>query len=207
MIDTIILILVVACPAIVLHELAHGWTALRLGDDTAKRQGRLTLNPIKHMDLVGSVIVPGGLYLAYHFGLTKSLVLFGWAKPVPVYFPALKPRRLGMTLVAAAGPLVNLIQAFLWIQLYQAQVLGPWSHVAMWGIMLNLTLAVFNLLPIPPLDGSRIVTSMLPAQAARAYNQLEPFGLIIVVVLLQLGMLEFIYPLVRAAGTLLGIQL
>ena len=207
MLDVILLILFAAVPAIVLHEVAHGWVAYKLGDPTAKNLGRLTLNPIKHVDVLGSIIIPGGLFLIHYFGLTKSLILFGWAKPVPVDFRALKPRRLGMILVAVAGPLVNIILAWISIQLYQLPVLSHWSYILGWGILLNLTLAVFNMMPIPPLDGSRVVMGLLPKNLAYPYSRLEPFGLIIVVVLLQLGMLQFLYPLISNLGALLGIQI
>ena len=207
MIDAIVLILFAVVPAIVLHEIAHGWVAYKLGDPTAKNMGRLTLNPIKHVDVLGSIIIPGGLFLAHYFGLTRSLVLFGWAKPVPVDFRQLKPRKPGMILVAAAGPLVNIILAFILIQLYKIPALAHWAYISGWGVLLNLTLAVFNMMPIPPLDGSRIVMGILPRQWAYYYGRLEPYGLIIVVVLLQLGMLQFLYPIISSLGYLLGIQI
>jgi len=207
MIDIIVLILFAVLPAIVLHECAHGWVAYKLGDPTARNMGRLTLNPIKHLDPLGSIIIPGGLFLLYYFHLTHSLMLFGWAKPVPVNFNRLKPPRLGMALVAVAGPLVNIALAWSLIQLYKVPELSPWSYVFGWGILLNLTLAVFNMMPIPPLDGSRVVAVLLPRPLAQYYMRLEPFGLIIVVVLLQLGMLQFLYPLVSALGNLLGIAI
>jgi len=207
MIDAVVLILFAVVPAIVLHEVAHGFVADKLGDPTAKNMGRLTLNPIKHIDLWGSVIIPGGLFLAHYFGLTRSLFLFGWAKPVPVNFARLQPRRLGMILVAIAGPLVNIALAWLLIQMYKVPLFASWNYVLGWGILLNLTLAVFNMMPIPPLDGSRVVTALLPGQLAYYYIRLEPFGLIIVVVLLQLGMLQFLYPVISSLGALLGIQI
>ncbi len=207
MFDAAILILFAVVPAIVLHEVAHGFAAYKLGDPTAKNLGRLTLNPIKHVDLIGSVIVPGGLYLAYKFGLTPSLILFGWAKPVPVDFRQLRWRRLGMVIVAAAGPLVNIILALLLIQLYKVPQLEVWSYVFWWGMMLNLTLAVFNLMPIPPLDGSRIVMGILPANLLKHYVKLEPYGLFIVIILLQFGMLRFLYPVISTIAFLMGIQL
>jgi Zn-dependent protease len=191
MLDAILLIIFAALPAIVLHEFAHGYVAYRLGDPTAKKMGRLTLNPIKHVDLLG----------------TKSLLLFGWAKPVPVDFRQLNPRRFGMIAVAVAGPLVNIALAWISILLYNIPALSSWNYVLGWGILLNLTLAVFNMLPIPPLDGSRVLMGILPAQWARQYAKLEPFGLVLVVVLLQLGMLQFLYPLVSQLGYLLGIQI
>src|ERR1035441_3691962 len=113
MFDVLLLIVFIVVPAIVLHEVAHGLSAFWLGDPTAKNQGRLTLNPIKHIDPIGSLLVPGILFLAYYFKLTPSLFLFGWAKPVPVNFRNLKPQRLGMAIVAIAGPLTNIVLAFI----------------------------------------------------------------------------------------------
>src|SRR5450631_3410717 len=162
MLDVLLLIIFIVVPAIVLHEVAHGLSAYWLGDPTAKNQGRLTLNPIKHIDPVGSIIVPGVLFLAHYFGLTRSLMLFGWAKPVPVNFRNLRPQRLGMALVAIAGPLTNMALAFIFSRLYIYPGLASVSQLCAWGVMLNLTLAVFNMVPIPPLDGSRVVTSILP---------------------------------------------
>ncbi len=207
MIDAIALIIFAVVPAIVLHEVAHGWVAYKLGDSTAKDRGRITLNPLKHIDPLGSVLIPGGLFLLHYFKLTHSLLLFGWAKPVPVDFGRLKPRRLGMILVAIAGPVVNIILAAILIQLYKLPFLSQWSYVLGWGVLLNLTLAVFNMMPIPPLDGSRVVMALLPRPLAYQYSRLEPFGLIIVVVLLQLGMLESLYPFISHLGFLLGIQI
>jgi Zn-dependent protease len=204
--NVVILLVFVAVPAIVLHEVAHGFVANALGDPTAKSMGRLTFNPIKHVDLLGSIVIPGGLFLAHYFGLTKTLMLFGWAKPVPVNFRQLKPRRLGMVCVAVAGPLVNILLAFIFITVYKSPWLSHWAYVLEWGILLNLTLAVFNLVPIPPLDGSRVVLALLPPQLAYYYSSLEPFGLWIVVILLQLGMMQFLYPVMMALGSLLGVQ-
>lgn len=205
--DVLLFIVVVLTPAIILHELAHGLSANMLGDPTAKHQGRLTLNPIKHIDPLGSIIVPGALFLVYYFGLTKSLMLFGWARPVPVNFRNLRPLRLGMALVAIAGPLTNIVLAFIFSRLYVWPVLSNASHICAWGVILNLTLAVFNMMPIPPLDGSRVVTSLLPMKLAYYYNLLEPFGIIILIVLLQFGMLGFLYPLIEQAGYWIGVQL
>ena len=207
MLDVLSFIVVVLTPAIVLHELAHGLSANLLGDPTAKNQGRLTLNPIKHIDPVGSIIVPGALFLAHYFGLTRSLMLFGWARPVPVNFRNLRPLRLGMALVAIAGPLTNIVLAFIFSRLYIWPALSNASHICAWGVVLNLTLAVFNMMPIPPLDGSRVVTSLLPMKLAYYYSRLEPFGIIILIVLLQLGMLGFLYPLIEQAGYWIGVQL
>jgi Zn-dependent protease len=207
MLDVLLLIVFVVTPAIVLHEVAHGLSAYWLGDPTAKNQGRLTLNPIRHIDPIGSIVVPGALFLAHYFGLTKSLLLFGWAKPVPVNFRNLRPQRLGMALVAMAGPLTNIALAFIFSRLYILPALSNESHICAWGVMLNLTLAVFNMVPIPPLDGSRVVTSLLPMKLAYQYNRLERFGIIIVVVLLNIGMLGFLTPVIERVGTWIGVQL
>ena len=207
MLDVLLFIVFVLVPAIVLHEVAHGLSAYWLGDPTAKNQGRLTLNPIKHIDPIGSILVPGALFLAHYFGLTRSLMLFGWAKPVPVNFRNLRPRRLGMALVAIAGPLTNIALAFIFSRLYIWPALSNVSQICAWGVMLNLTLAVFNMIPIPPLDGSRVVTSILPMKLAYYYSRLEPFGIIIVIVLLNLGMLGFLYPLIQQVGNWIGVQI
>jgi len=207
MFDVILLIVIVVIPAIVLHEVAHGLSAYWLGDPTAKNQGRLTLNPIKHIDPVGSIIVPGLLFLAHYFGLTRSLMLFGWAKPVPVNFRNLRPKRLGMALVAIAGPLTNIALAFIFSRAYIWPALSHATQVCGWGVMLNLTLAVFNMVPIPPLDGSRVVSSVLPTSLAYYYSRLEPFGIIIVIILLNLGMLGFLSPIIEQVGYWIGVQI
>ena len=206
-VDVLSFILIVLTPAIVLHELAHGLSAYWLGDPTAKNQGRLTLNPIKHIDPVGSLLVPGVLFLAHYFGLTRSLMLFGWAKPVPVNFRNLRPQRLGMALVAIAGPLTNIALAFIFSKLYVWPALSAYSHISAWAVMLNLTLAVFNMVPIPPLDGSRVLSSLLPAQLAYYYNRLEPFGIIIVILLLNFGLQGYLYPAIQQVGLWIGVQL
>ena len=207
MLDVLLLIVFAVAPAIVLHEYAHGFCADKLGDPTARHQGRLTLNPIKHIDPIGSILVPGGLFLAHYFGLTRTLFLFGWARPVPVNFRNLHPRRLGMILVAMAGPLTNIALAWIFSRGYIWPVLSNFSYICAWAVMLNLTLAVFNMMPIPPLDGSRVITGILPMKLAYYYNRLERFGFIIVIVLLQLGMLRFLYPLIEQAGYWIGVQI
>jgi Zn-dependent protease len=207
MLSVALLIIFIVVPAIVLHEVAHGLSAYFLGDPTAKNQGRLTLNPVKHIDPVGSIIVPGALYLLYYFGLSKSLMLFGWAKPVPVNFRNLKPQRLGMALVAVAGPLTNIALAFIFSKLYVWPALSHVTHICAWGVILNLTLAVFNMMPIPPLDGSRVVTSILPMKLAYYYSRLEPFGIIILIILLNIGMLGFLSPMIEQVGNWIGVQL
>jgi len=175
-------ILIFAIPlvfAITIHEVAHGWVANRLGDPTARMMGRLTLNPIKHIDPLGTIIIPVALIV-----LNAGFV-FGWAKPVPVTKENLKRPRRDMALVAAAGPITNVIMALIWaaiaklgIALIAAKYIAGIPLVAMgrFGIIINLVLAVLNLIPLPPLDGSRIADSFLRGKASHYYNMLEPFG-------------------------------
>ncbi|SHN90567.1 site-2 protease family protein [bacterium endosymbiont of Bathymodiolus sp. 5 South] len=181
--------------AITVHEFAHGWVANQYGDATAKMLGRLTLNPIKHIDPIGTILVPAILYF------TGSPFLFGWAKPVPINFNALKSPKKDMILVALAGPVSNFIMALLWLLVIlfalnlQSQLL---IDMAYFGIAINLILGVFNLLPLPPLDGSRVVSALLPNHLAYEYNKLERYGLFILVGLLFLGVFErVILPIVQ----------
>ena len=173
--------------AIVFHEVAHGWTALMLGDSTASEQRRLSLNPLRHVDTFGTILLPGML------ALMKAPV-FGWAKPVPVNKWRLRDPRRGMMLVAAAGPLSNLVLAAIGAVLLGllARTAGnsdsaPLAFLAMNlnnFIMINVFLAFFNLLPIPPFDGSHIVEGLLPREAARGYARLRPYGFALVFLVL-----------------------
>jgi Zn-dependent protease len=195
--------------AITLHEAAHGYVARHFGDMTAHAQGRISLNPLRHIDLVGTIIVPILI-------LTFSKYLFGWAKPVPVNYSALRKPRQHMAWVAAAGPAANLVMAVLWVVLLRVGIglssrAEAWTEVANLhgtaglvevvmrhgsgaaeyligvsaaGVLVNLVLMLLNLLPIPPLDGGRILTSLLPVRAAWRFAKLEPFGLPLLLLLL-----------------------
>ena len=176
---------------ITLHEVAHGWVAKRLGDKTALMMGRLTLNPLKHIDPVGTILVPGLLMLA-------GGAIFGWAKPVPVTWQNLRNPKRDMALVALAGPMANLGMAFLWALIARLGILlsavTPWVSVPMIlmgkvGIVLNLVLMVLNLLPLPPLDGGRIMTSLLPGPLSYRFSRIEPYGFFILIALLMTGVL------------------
>lgn len=203
-IQGIILSLLAAIAAIVLHEVAHGYAALALGDDTARRQGRLTLNPIAHVDRVGTLIVPGVLLILS--SLTGSRFMFGWAKPVPVDPWRFRDPRRGMMLVAMAGPAINFVLAALtalalhldddpirtigaMLNLQGAERGMPMLLAVQFAIsfiMFNILLGLFNLLPIPPLDGGRIMVGILPYRLAMAWAQLERAGIFIVLALLFL---------------------
>ena len=173
--------------AIVFHEVAHGWTALALGDTTARDMGRLTLNPIKHVDPIGTLLVPGALAL---FGGP----IFGWAKPVPVNARRLDNPRFGMMAVAAAGPGTNIILALIGAVLFGAvagfatnwgYALPEWLLVAFGSfIVINVFLALFNMLPIPPFDGSHIVGGLMPRRWAHLWQKLQAFGMLLLVVLI-----------------------
>ncbi|MEW6037656.1 MAG: site-2 protease family protein [Pseudomonadota bacterium] len=177
--------------AITLHEVAHGWAASRLGDNTAKSLGRLSLNPLRHIDPVGTILVPGLL-------LALGGFIFGWAKPVPVDWGRLRHPRRDMALVAVAGPGANLVMALGWAILLRLAVELPESldYVALplglmgkAGIAINSVLMVLNLLPIPPLDGSRIVSTFLPLRAAIQYGRIEPYGFWILLILIYTNIL------------------
>ncbi|MDR2031138.1 MAG: site-2 protease family protein [Azoarcus sp.] len=189
MMNTIIVIALWAVPvllAITLHEAAHGYTARHFGDPTAEHAGRITLNPLRHIDPVGTVAVPLGIYLASSLAGGAGM-LFGWAKPVPVNFARLRNPKADMLWVAAAGPLANLAMAIAWAGVFAVAAGGtanPLAAMAVVGMQINGVLMFLNLLPIPPLDGGRIVVSLLPDRLARKYARIEPYGIIIVLVLL-----------------------
>jgi len=207
MIDIILFICVGLVPAIVLHEYAHGWAANQLGDSTARLSGRLTLNPIKHIDPVGSILVPGLLLFAYLSNMTHSLFLFGWAKPVPVNFSKLDHPKRDMMLVAIAGPVVNIALAFILANVIRPGLFISHDKILRWAMEMNLILAVFNMIPIPPLDGSRVVSGLLPDRLAYQYNRLEPWGIFIVLLAVNLGFINFIYPVVDLLAGIMGVSL
>lgn len=196
--------------AITVHEVAHGWVAKQYGDNTASALGRLTLNPVKHIDLLGTIILPGLLLL------TGTGFIFGWAKPVPVDVRNFKKPLRDMAIVALAGPVSNMLMALFWAFIARLGVMigagfepvsQPLIYSGVAGISINLVLAIINLLPIPPLDGSRILTGMLPHYWAWQYNKLERYGFIILMALLYFKVLNVIlaYPLFFAQNLFFSI--
>lgn len=188
--------------AITVHEVAHGWVAKKLGDPTAEMLGRLTLNPIKHIDPIGTVVLP--LLMLWMGGF-----VFGWAKPVPITWENLKHPKRDIALVAIAGPGANLIMALIWALVMKLAILfmpvSPWAARPMLlmgaaGVMINLILMALNLLPIPPLDGGRILTGILPGPWAWRLSRIEPYGILILLALLMTGILgQILGPIVSGA--------
>ena len=171
----------------ILHEIAHGYVALQRGDPTAQRMGRLTLNPISHVDPVGTILLPGLLYFS-------GAPIFGWAKPVPVDFSRLDNPRRDMIAVAAAGPAMNVALALVFAAVFHAmgglaQEPGTVAVMALRAVQINILLAILNLTPILPLDGGRILFGLLPRRQAMAYAQTERYGMMIVMALLFSGVL------------------
>ena len=189
--------------AITVHETAHGWMALRLGDKTAMMLGRLTLNPLKHIDPVGTILVPGLM-------LMLSGLMFGWAKPVPITWQNLGNPKRDMVLVAAAGPLANLLMAFLWAAAIRLGILLGDIGLALVfmgavGIFNNTLLMALNMLPLPPLDGGRVLAGLLPGPLAYKFSRIEPYGFLILIVLLVTGILgKILIPIIWLVISLLA---
>jgi len=215
--NTIQKIVIIAPPlifAIVLHEVAHGWIANKLGDHTARDMGRLTLNPIPHIDLFGTIIMPILLFV-----ITNGRFVFGSAKPVPINPYNFKNPKKDMALSSLAGPGVNLIMAVLFTFLIRVVIAGvegsipqlywkwffvPLTYMLFYGVMINIVLAVLNLIPIPPLDGSRVAYWLLPDKQAALYYRLEPYGMFIILGLFGFGILgRIMTPIVGFLLTLL----
>lgn len=179
--------------AITVHEVAHGWVAKLYGDPTAQRLGRLTLNPLKHIDPIGTLLVPGILLMLGGF-------IFGWAKPVPVTWENLRRPKRDMAIVAAAGPAANLLMALFWASIAKLGSelgAGSWAglplvYMGVFGIQINVILMILNLLPLPPLDGGRVAVGLLPGPLAWQLSRIEPFGFFILLALLATGALGFI---------------
>jgi Zn-dependent protease len=184
--------------AIIVHEVAHGWVADKLGDPTARDMGRLTLNPIRHLDLFGSLIIPGFLLLS------GSPFILGWAKPVPIDIRRFRDPLKDFAIAALAGPMANFAQLLVYAAVFHMAAANDWpawiALLAFSGAAINLFLGLFNLIPIPPLDGSRIVAALLPVHLAVRYLAIERFGFVIIFGLLWLGALS---PLFAAMWRLL----
>ncbi len=206
LISTLFVFVIPVIFAVTLHEVAHGWVASRFGDQTAKSMGRLTLNPIKHIDPVGTIIVPAIMYFTSGF-------IFGWAKPVPVNWQNLGHPRRDMALVAIAGPTANFLMLLFWAILakvivwlgsdpnYLTQIIFIMCGI---GITINMILMILNLFPLLPLDGGRVLTAMLPRNLAITFSRLEPYGLIILVLLLISGILwKILMPVIGGMESLI----
>jgi len=199
--ETVVLVAVPVVFAITLHEAAHGYVARMFGDQTAWMLGRVTRNPLKHIDPVGTILVPGMLLL------TGAPFLFGWAKPVPVNFGNLRHPKRDMVWVAGAGPAANFVMALFWALLLGAAAPGNLlaSHglqeAAQYGIIINLVLMALNLLPIPPLDGGRIAVGLLPGTASHALARVEPYGFYVILLLMLIpgAVSTLLAPMVGAA--------
>jgi Zn-dependent protease len=191
--------------AITLYEAAHAYAAKHFGDLTAYAQGRMSLNPVKHIDLFGTILIPLAL------ALLKSPFIFGYAKPVPVDFSRLRNPKRDMAWVALAGPAANLVMALIWMVVFYSLDASAVDEeyfflVAKAGVFINLVLFAFNLFPLPPLDGGRIMTSILPLRYAIKFARVEPYGFFIVLGLMMLNLLHYwMVPVIGAANIVLNL--
>ncbi|OQX53835.1 MAG: hypothetical protein B5M48_02420 [Candidatus Omnitrophica bacterium 4484_213] len=198
----ILLFVIVLAVFASVHEYAHGWVAYKLGDPTAKYAGRLTLNPLAHIDPMMSIFLPLFLLL-----ITRGTFAFAAAKPVPVNFNNLRNPRQDMVWVGLAGPASNFICAIALSILLKIPFLGLLSPLFQIGIFVNMILGVFNLIPIPPLDGSRVLMGLLPREFAYSYARLEPYGFLILMGLIFMGLIRAIFPIIIGLCRLLGVDL
>ena len=206
LISTLFVFVIPVIFAVTVHEVAHGWVASQFGDQTAKSMGRLTLNPVKHIDPVGTIVVPAIMYFTSGF-------IFGWAKPVPINWRNLGHPRRDMAIVAFAGPAANLLMLLFWAMSAKVIMLlgNDSNHLTQLlfimcniGITINIVLMILNLFPVLPLDGGRVLTAMLPRNLAISFSRLEPYGLIILVVLLLSGILwKILLPLISGTQSLI----
>ena len=204
MVIPIAIIVVILFFAIILHECAHGWVAYRLGDPTAKQAGRLTLNPFRHVDPVGTILLPAILLTMRLMGV--NTFVFGWAKPVPVDFTRLRHPKRDMIWVGLAGPAMNIGLALIFSVFFKMAGDTVYGEALAFAVLINLLLAIFNLIPIPPLDGSRLVMGLLPRKFLLPYARLERYGILIVFLLLYFGLFErIVIPIINFLGRLLGV--
>jgi Zn-dependent protease len=190
--------------AMSIHEFAHGWVAFKLGDNTAKSMGRLTLNPLAHIDPFGTVILPLFIFIA-----SGGRFIFGAAKPVPINYLALKNPKRDMVWIGLSGPLANILSAVALslVLPFIASLIPTLGFILRILIIINVVLGVFNLIPIPPLDGSRVVMGLLPQDLASAYAKIEPFGFFIIMLLIMLGLFQtFVWPMVNLILNMLGVS-
>ena len=200
---TLLMLFIILIFSVILHECAHGLAAERCGDPTARQAGRITLNPIPHLDPIGSILIPGIMILMSL--VTGSGFIFGWAKPVPINPYNFNDPKRDMMWVGLAGPATNfavaLFLALVFRLLAVSASLG--AVILFYGITINLILGFFNLIPIPPLDGSRILTGLLPEEYAYKLSRIEPFGFMILIILFISGIFRFIVMLVYELSSLL----
>jgi len=201
---TLIFVLIILIFSIIIHECAHGVAAEHYGDSTARDMGRITLNPIPHLDPVGSLLLPGIMILMSLIG-HSSPIIFGWAKPVPINPYNLNDPQKNMMWIGVAGPAANLTLALILSLISRIiPIFSPLvTTILFYGVTINLILAFFNLIPVPPLDGSRILTGLLSEENAYKLSRLEPFGFIIILILIMSGLLNFVFAGAMKLGILL----